>query len=83
MNDIMNTYFGPLSRDACMYFYVLSVFCGFSFVIILITMVAYVAMNFKKIDRFYLSNGVMVALNLFLAYFVNRLLHTICMRSLV
>ncbi len=83
MKDFMNTYFGPLDKDACLYFYILSVFSGFSFIIVLILTVMYVIMNFQKVNRFYLSNAIMASTNLFLGYFVNRLLHTICIRSLV
>ena len=82
MSNFMNTYFGPLDKDACMYFYIISVFCGFSFAIVLILTILYVIMNFQKVNRMYLTHAVMASTNLFLAYFVNRLLHTICIRSL-
>ena len=83
MGDFMNNYFGPLSNDSCLYFYVVSVFCGFSFVLVLISTILYVIMNFNKVNRIYLSNAIMGSGNLFLAYFVNRLLHTMCVRTMI
>lgn len=83
MGDFMNNYFGPLNNESCLYFYVVSVFCGFSFVLVLISTVIYVIMNFNKVNRVYLSNAIMGSGNLFLAYFVNRLLHTMCIRSMI
>lgn len=83
MGDFMNDYFGPLSNESCLYFYVVSVFCGFSFALVLISTILYVIMNFNKVNRIYLSNAIMGSANLFLAYFVNRLLHTMCIRTLI
>ena len=83
MGDFMNNYFGPLSNDSCLYFYIVSVFCGFSFVLVLISTILYVIMNFNKVNRVYLSNASMGSGNLFLAYFVNRLLHTMCVRTMI
>jgi len=79
----MNTYFGPLGKESCLYFYVLSVFCGFSLVIVLITTLIYVFKNYNKINTMYFMNISLASLNLFVGYFVNRLLHTMCVRSLV
>ena len=83
MGDFMNNYFGPLSNVSCLYFYIVSVFCGFSFVLVLISTILYVIMNFNKVNRVYLSNAIMGSGNLFLAYFVNRLLHTMCVRTMI
>ena len=83
MSDFMNDYFGPLGKESCVYFYIISIFCGFSFAIVLLSTILYVATNFKKVNRFYLSNAIMASANLFIGYFVNRLLHSICVNSLV
>ena len=81
-SSFMNTYFGPLSREYCVYFYVLSVFFGFVFVISLVSIVFYVAMNYKKLNGMYVANFVMILINLFIMYFVNRLLNTMCVKSI-
>ena len=83
MGDFMNNYFGPLSNDSCVYFYIVSVFCGFSFALVFISTILYIIMNFNKVNRIYLTNAIMGSANLFLADFVNRLLHTMCVRSLL
>ena len=83
MNDFMNNYFGPLSSESCLYFYIVSVICGFSFALVLISTLLYIITNYNKVNRTYVINAIMGSVNLFLAYFVNRLLHTMCVRSLL
>lgn len=81
-NDFMNNYFGPLSRDYCVYFYAMSIFFGFAFVFSLISMIIFFVTNYKKVNMMFIFNGLMVLLNTFLAYFVNRLLNTMCTKSI-
>jgi len=77
----MNTYFGPLGEEYCVYFYALSIFFGITFVLSVISVVTYMVTHMSKIDIKFLMNTVFLLLNSFLAYLANRLLHTMCMRS--
>ena len=85
MTNIMNKYFGPLSKEYCVYFYYLSIFFFLMYVITLIGAVAFIIKNYKdfsKINLSFIINLVMVLINMLLSYFVNRLLHTMCVNSI-
>jgi uncharacterized membrane protein YhaH (DUF805 family) len=81
----MNKYFGPLSKEYCVYFYYLSIFFFLMYVIILISAISFIIKNYKDIAKVNLSfviNLARVLINMLLSYFVNRLLHTMCVNSI-
>ena len=80
MNEIMNTLFGPLDKDFCLYFYYLSIFGFIFFTISFLTMVRLVVTK-RRSSTFYL-NSFFVLLGYGIFYFQNRLLHTMCSNSL-
>ena len=82
MDSFMNTYFGPLGEEYCVYFYALSIFFGLAFVLSVISVVTYMLTNYNKINMTYLIHTFFLLLNSFLGYLVNRLLNTMCMKSL-
>ena len=82
MDSFMNTYFGPLGEEYCIYFYALSIFFGIAFVLSVISVVTYMLTNVNKINMTFLIHTFFLLLNSFLAYLVNRLLHTMCMKSI-
>ena len=82
MNNFMNDYFGPLGQEYCMYFYVLSIIAGVSFVLSAVSVVSYTVMHYSKINLMFVINAVLVLFNTFLAYIANRLLHTMCVKSI-
>ena len=82
MNSFMNTYFGPLPREYCVYFYFLSIIFGFMFVFGAVLTVYFMVTKFKKVNLMFVSNALLVLANTFLAYISNRLLHTMCVRSI-
>ena len=82
MDSFMNTYFGPLGEEYCVYFYALSIFFGIAFVLSVISIVSYMIMHVNKINMTFLIHTFFLLLNSFLAYLVNRLLHTMCMKSI-
>ena len=82
MDNFMNTYFGPLGEEYCVYFYALSIFFGIAFVLSVISVVTYMIMHVNKINMTFLIHTFFLLLNSFLAYLVNRLLHTMCMKSI-
>jgi len=84
MSNFMNAYFGPLSKEYCVYFYFLSIICFFMYVITLIGIVVFIIKNYKdstKVNVSFFINSLMLIINSLLAYFVNRLLHTMCINS--
>ena len=78
----MNKYFGPLNKEYCVYFYYLSIFFFFIYVLTLIGIFLFIIKNRTKIDLPFFINSVMLLINSLLAYFVNRLFHTMCVNSL-
>ena len=77
----MDAYFGPLNKDWCIYFQILSMFFLFMFVTSTILAVALGIKNIKKLDLRMVLHAVALLGNTLLAYFVNRLLHTMCLNS--
>ena len=81
MPGFMDNYFGSLNKDACIYFYILSIIFAFVFFMAIISVVTFGIKNYKKLDFMFLMNSTFLLFNTFLAYFVNRLLHTMCVNS--
>lgn len=79
MLDIL---FGPLGKDYCLYFYVLSAMSFSLFLLYIVYIIMYVIMYSKKIDIPFLVHSLFMILYSLLAYFVNRLLYTMCVNSL-
>ena len=82
MDSFMNKYFGPLPREYCVYFYFLSIIFGIMFVFSAISIAYFMVMHFKKVNAMFVSNALLVLTNTFLAYIANRLLHTMCVKSI-
>ena len=82
MSDLMSTFFGPLDKQSCVYFLFLSILFFAMLVFAIITELLFIIKNFKTLDLRILSSGILLLFNAFIAYFVNRLLYTICIKSL-
>jgi hypothetical protein len=83
-------WFGPLNKNSCGYFYAISVMFMILFliscIILIVTTIALI-MNYNNKSEFK-QNMVVIgvtsiyAITYFVAYFVNRLLNTICVKVL-
>ena len=82
MNNFMQNYFGPLGKEGCMYFYILSIFFLVAFIIALIGIFITLITEKKSRDSMFLANSVAILFNTLLAYFINRLLNTMCINSI-
>ena len=83
MQDLMAMFFGPLSKQSCVYFLILSMLF---FVILVFTLFAdlfFILKNFQTLNYKHFQNGTLIGFNLFIAYFVNRLMYTMCSKSLI
>jgi hypothetical protein len=80
--SFMDQYFGPLPREYCVYFYALSILFGVLFVSSLLSIAYFMITHIKKVNIMFIINSLFVLLNTFLAYLVNRLLHTMCVKSI-
>ncbi len=82
MDNFMSTYFGPLGKEYCVYFYVLAILSGFAFAVSVVSIVWYAITHTSKITPMFILNSALVLFNAFLAYISNRLLHTMCISAL-
>ena len=82
MSDLMTTFFGPLDKRMCVYFLIISVIFFISLVLLLGTELLYILKNFGRINLRTISSGLIILFNIFIAYFVNRLLYTMCNKTL-
>lgn len=82
MASLMEQYFGPLSREYCVYFYALSILFGVMFVMSALSIAYFMIMNIKKVNTMFVVNSIFILFNTFLAYLANRLLHTMCVKSI-
>ena len=79
MDSFLQSIFGPLSKDYCVYFYVLSMI-GFFLLVLLGLTTLIVGISQRKGFEFYLqmlTAGIAYAI----LYFQNRLLHSMCVGS--
>jgi hypothetical protein len=78
----MSTFFGPLDKTACVYFFIVSVVFFIALVFILISELLFLMKNYNRVDVRMMTVGVLIVFNVFLAYFVNRIFYNMCTRSL-
>ena len=86
MSNIITQIFGPLSKESCVYFLFVSILSFIILVLVLAVEMLYISSNLytgKKITFRELSKGLVILANIFIAYFVNRLLYTMCSKSLI
>jgi hypothetical protein len=82
MSDFITTYFGPLDVSACLYFRILTIFFFGLLVFALFTELLFVVKNYRNLNLRIFSNGILLLFNIFMVYFVNRLLYSMCSKSL-
>jgi hypothetical protein len=78
----MSNYFGPLDKSACMYFLIIAVIFFIGLVLVFVSELLFLVQNYNKLNIRMISATVLILFNLFLAYFFNRLLYSMCTRSL-
>jgi hypothetical protein len=83
MSDLSSLFFGPLTKDACVYFYFLTLLFFFILLLTIFAGILFVIKRQKELNFKIALQGVALFCNVFLLYFVNRLLHTMCVKSLV
>jgi hypothetical protein len=80
MSDFMNTLFGPLSGEYCAYFYYLSIFGFFLFAVAILGGI-YTGVVRGKGGMYY-AGVIGASLIYFITYFVNRLMYSVCSKTL-
>jgi hypothetical protein len=82
MDNFMDAYFGPLGKEYCTYFYVMSIIFGITFVLSAISIGSFIVMHHKKVDSMFIVNSFMILINTFLAYLSNRVINAMCVKTL-
>ncbi len=80
MDEVNTTLFGPIAKDYCIYFYILSVVAAVNFILFIIGMVLY-GMK-KKMDIGFFVIAIIYSGSVLLQYLQNRLLYNMCQSSL-
>lgn len=83
MSSLYQTFFGPLDKSSCLYFLILSFFFFTVLIFVLIKEIIYIFKHYKSLNYMMFFKGLLVTTNIFLAYFVNRLMYTMCTKSLM
>lgn len=82
MSDFLNSFFGPLTKNSCIYFLFLSVFFFTGLILLFFVEIIYIIKNYKQLSFRNFLHGFLIAFNLLIGYFVNRLLYTMCSKTL-
>ena len=81
MQSLMESIYGPLSVDYCIYFYFLSVF-GFVLLVFTVVISIFIGLRKGKDFEYYMKIG-MIAIGYAIFYFQNRLLYHMCAGEMV
>ena len=73
-HGVSNSLFGPLGKEACVYFYALQVI---SFALLVLASIS-VLHGLFTVKNYNMFGGMISVLNAFIVYFVNRLLYSMC-----
>ena len=79
MDSIQQTFFSPLGKQYCLYFYILSVI-GLIFVAVVLFSAVIIGVSKRKGLDFYFA-ALMGSLGYAVFYFQNRLLYSMCIAS--
>lgn len=82
MLDLMNLFMGPLNEKYCMYFLIIAIIALVGIFSTIISALMYVYKNLNKTNNTTLIMYLSLLLNLYIVYFANRLLYSMCVKSL-
>ena len=81
MQTIMNSLFGPLGQEYCIYFYFLSIFFFVAFAAYFLITIVNIIRNPKIVNGQMLLNSALLLIYTLVPYYVNRLMYTMCVNS--
>ena len=83
MLEFLSVFFSPLTSESCIYFLILAIFFFVMIAFALTADVIFIIKNHKILNYRHIQGAILILFNLFIAYFVNRLLYTMCVKSLI
>ena len=81
MSIVLSLISGPLDKKACLYFLIVTVFFFIVFIIAFFGNIFILIKNRKNLSFSNIFTSLYMIFTLFIAYFVNRLLYTMCNKS--
>lgn len=82
INSIDDYFFGPLGKEYCFLFKAFTIVAFLSIVMLIVTVVSTLIMSKGKMDYKPLIFAFPLFLSYLIIYFQNRILHSMCMKSL-
>jgi hypothetical protein len=82
MNKLVDMFFGPLNKDMCFYFMIVGFIALFFLGMTILGFLGYLVFNFKKINTMMIMNLFVMSISYFVAYLVNRIMYTMCVKTL-
>ena len=79
----MSMFIGPLNKNACVYFLILTIIFFIGLILVSVNEFYFIITNLNRLNLKMISYGFIIIFNIFIAYFVNRLLYTMCSKSLI
>jgi len=79
MSEIDDIFFGPLSKNWCLYFYFLSILWFFFFLVSIIYLISFLFS--KKANSNIVFGMLIYSLTLLVLYFEKRILHGMCINA--
>uniref|UniRef100_A0A6C0AQ42 Uncharacterized protein n=1 Tax=viral metagenome TaxID=1070528 RepID=A0A6C0AQ42_9ZZZZ len=81
MSNLLSLISGPLDKNACSYFLILTIFFFVLLVIAFLSNIFVLIKNRKTLSFSNIIGGLYMIFTIFIAYFVNRLMYTVCVKS--
>lgn len=81
LSEFLNSYFGPLSKDYCVYFYALSIFFFSLFLLAAFVTLLSIIRKPSELNIRFAIKSLLVLAYTFIPYLVNRLFYTMCNNS--
>jgi hypothetical protein len=81
MSNLLSLITGPLDKKACVYFFIATIFFFVVLVIVFCANIFVLIKNRKSLSFSNIAGAIYMIFMLFIAYFVNRLMYTMCNKS--
>jgi hypothetical protein len=81
MSNLMTTFFGPVDEIYCTYFLIISMIFLIVFIIMFLAEIRYIMLNYNRLNYKILFSGIAILFNIFIVYFMNRMLYTMCVKT--
>lgn len=82
MSYLISQYFGRLDKSSCVYFLIVSGLFAVLLIFVIFAHLIAMIRYYKNLNVRLIAGGILLILNVFLSYFVNRLFYSMCSKSL-